>query len=275
MKKSFLKICGRRLPADWNRREPMTSPAGRNAITTEELVKVYAHSERPALDGLTLNVARGSIFGLLGPNGAGKTTAISILSTLLQPTAGRATVLGHDVVQQAEAVRRLIGFVPQDIALYPSMTARENLSYFAQILRIPARRVKERVGECLELVGLTDCADRRVATYSGGMKRRTNLAVGILHEPEILFLDEPTVGIDAQSRNLILNRLVELKIAGMTLFYTTHHMEEAQQLCDEVAIVDSGRVIAGGPPSQLVGDAADCENLEELFLLLTGKQLRD
>lgn len=253
----------------------MTSPAGRNAITTEELVKVYAHSERPALDGLTLNVARGSIFGLLGPNGAGKTTAISILSTLLQPTAGRATVLGHDVVQQAEAVRRLIGFVPQDIALYPSMTARENLSYFAQILRIPARRVKERVGECLELVGLTDCADRRVATYSGGMKRRTNLAVGILHEPEILFLDEPTVGIDAQSRNLILNRLVELKIAGMTLFYTTHHMEEAQQLCDEVAIVDSGRVIAGGPPSQLVGDAADCENLEELFLLLTGKQVRD
>jgi ABC-2 type transport system ATP-binding protein len=275
MKKSFLKICGRRLPADWNRREPMTPPAGRNAITTEELVKVYAHSERPALDGLTLNVARGSIFGLLGPNGAGKTTAISILSTLLQPTAGRATVLGHDVVQQAEAVRRLIGFVPQDIALYPSMTARENLSYFAQILRIPARRVKERVGECLELVGLTDCADRRVATYSGGMKRRTNLAVGILHEPEILFLDEPTVGIDAQSRNLILNRLVELKIAGMTLFYTTHHMEEAQQLCDEVAIVDSGRVIAGGPPSQLVGDAADCENLEELFLLLTGKQVRD
>lgn len=253
----------------------MIVSADKNAITTENLVKVYAHADRPALDGLNLNVARGMSFGLLGPNGAGKTTAISILSTLLQPTAGKATVLGYDVVKQAQAIRCLIGFVPQDIALYPSLTARENLCYFAHILRIPARRVNERVGECLELVGLTDCADRRVATYSGGMKRRTNLAVGILHEPEILFLDEPTVGIDAQSRNLILERLVELKIAGMTLFYTTHHMEEARQLCDEVAIVDAGRVIAGGAPSQLIGDAADCDNLEELFLSLTGKQVRD
>jgi ABC-2 type transport system ATP-binding protein len=253
----------------------MSVSADKNAISTENLVKVYVHADRPALDGLNLNVARGTSFGLLGPNGAGKTTAISILSTLLQPTAGKATVLGYDVVKQAKAIRCLIGFVPQDIALYPSLTAWENLRYFAQVLRIPMRRVKERVGECLELVGLTDCADRRVATYSGGMKRRTNLAVGILHEPEILFLDEPTVGIDAQSRNLILERLVQLKRAGMTLFYTTHHMEEARQLCDEVAIVDAGRVIAGGTPAQLVGDAAGCDNLEELFLSLTGKQVRD
>jgi ABC-2 type transport system ATP-binding protein len=253
----------------------MSVSAEKNAITTLNLVKVYGHGDRPALDGLNLNVTRGSSFGLLGPNGAGKTTAISILSTLLRPTTGTATVLGYDVVKQAKAIRCLIGFVPQDIALYPSLTARENLCYFAQVLRIPARRVNVRVGECLEMVGLSDCADRRVATYSGGMKRRTNLAVGILHEPEVLFLDEPTVGIDAQSRNLILERLVELQHAGMTLFYTTHHMEEARQLCDEVAIVDAGRVIAGGAPAQLVGDAADCSNLEELFLSLTGKQVRD
>ena len=244
-------------------------------LSIENLVKVYPDSEQPAVDGLSLTVARGSIFGLLGPNGAGKTTLISILCTLLRPTAGIVTVLGHDVVHQAAAVRRAIGLVPQEIALYPSLTARENLRYFARIQRIPSRRIEERVTECLELVGLLDCADRRIATYSGGMKRRANLAVGILHEPEMLFLDEPTVGIDAQSRNLILQRLAELNRAGMTLLYTTHYMEEAQQLCDEIAIVDAGRVIAQGAPTQLVADGLDCANLEELFLALTGKQLRD
>ncbi len=253
----------------------MTSPATESALSIEQLVKVYPHVARPALDGLTLNVARGSIFGLLGPNGAGKTTAISILCTLLRPTSGKVNVLGHDVVHQADEVRRSIGLVPQEIALYPSLTARENLRYFARILRIPGRRVEERVGECLELVGLMPCADQRIATYSGGMKRRANLAVGVLHEPEILFLDEPTVGIDAQSRNLIIERLIELKIAGMTLFYTTHYMEEAQQLCDEIAIVDSGKVIGQGTPAQLVNEAVDCDNLEDLFLSMTGKQLRD
>jgi ABC-2 type transport system ATP-binding protein len=253
----------------------MTHSATENAISIEQLVKLYPRADRPALDGLTLNVARGSIFGLLGPNGAGKTTAISILCTLLRPTSGKVTVFGHDVVDQADAVRRSIGLVPQDIALYQSLTARENLRYFARILRIPGRRIEERVGECLELVGLTACADQGITTYSGGMKRRANLAVGVLHEPEILFLDEPTVGIDAQSRNLIIERLTHLNRAGMTLFYTTHYMEEAQQICDEIAIVDSGKVMGQGAPNQLVDEAIDCENLEDLFLSMTGKQLRD
>lgn len=245
-------------------------------LSIENLVKVYpGSSQQPALAGLSLSVARGSIFGLLGPNGAGKTTTISILCTLLLPTSGTLTVLGHDIVRQADAVRRKIGLVPQEIALYPSLSARENLRYFARMLRVGRRRIEERVTECLELVGLLDCADRRVETYSGGMKRRANLAVGILHEPELLFLDEPTVGIDAQSRNLILERLAELNRAGMTLIYTTHYMEEAQQLCDEIAIIDAGKVIACGAPKQLVADAPDCENLEDLFLALTGKQLRD
>ncbi len=253
----------------------MTQTSTDSALLIENLVKIYPGSEQPALAGLNLKVARGSIFGLLGPNGAGKTTAISILCTLLRPTAGMAILLGQDVVRQADAVRRLIGLVPQEIALYPSLSARENLRYFARIQRIPRQRIEARLEECLELVGLLDCADRRIATYSGGMKRRANLAVGILHEPELLFLDEPTVGIDAQSRNLILDRIAELNRAGMTLLYTTHYMEEAQQLCDEIAIIDAGRVIAQGTPTQLVSDAADCENLEELFLKLTGKQLRD
>ena len=253
----------------------MTQSATNNVLTTENLVKFYPGADQPALDGLTLHVKRGSIFGLLGPNGAGKTTAISTLCTLLRPTSGTATVLGHDVVLQADAVRRSIGLVPQDIALYPSLTARENLRYFARILRVAGRRIEERVNECLELVGLLDRADRRIDTYSGGMKRRANLAVGILHQPEILFLDEPTVGIDAQSRNLILERLAELNRAGMTLLYTTHYMDEAQPLCDELAIVAAGKIIALGAPTQLVNDADDCGNLEDLFLALTGKQLRD
>jgi ABC-2 type transport system ATP-binding protein len=241
----------------------------------EGLVKVYPRADRAALDGLTLDVACGGVFGLLGPNGAGKTTAISILCALLRPTEGHATVLGLDVVRQAGAVRRAIGLVPQDIALYPSLTARENLRYFARILRVPSRRVEKRVVECLDLVGLSDCADQRVATYSGGMKRRANLAVGVLHEPKILFLDEPTVGIDVQSRNLILERLAALNRAGMTLVYTTHYMEEAQQLCDDIAIIDAGKVVARGAPTELLKGAGDCENLEDLFLALTGKTLRD
>lgn len=253
----------------------MTKSASKNVLSVENLVKVYPGADRPAVDGLTLTVERGTVFGLLGPNGAGKTTTISTLCTLLRPTSGMVTVLGQNVVRQPNVVRRSIGLVPQDIALYPSLTARENLRYFARILRVPGRRIDARVNACLDLVGLLDRADSRIDTYSGGMKRRANLAVGILHEPEVLFLDEPTVGIDAQSRNLILERLAELNRSGMTLIYTTHYMEEAQQLCDEIAIVDSGKVIARGVPSQLVAAADGCENLEDLFLALTGKQLRD
>ncbi len=253
----------------------MMHAADNPLLETEGLTKVYSGATRPALDGLDLRVETGSIFGLLGPNGAGKTTLISLLCTLLRPTSGQVRVLGRDVVKQANEVRRRIGLVPQDIALYPSLTARENLRYFARALRIPRSRIEARVRECLDLVGLLDCDNQRISTYSGGMKRRANLAVGILHEPEILFLDEPTVGIDAQSRNLILERLAELNQSGMSLLYTTHYMEEAQQLCDEIAVIDAGRVIAQGSPTGLIKGAADCENLEDLFLSLTGKQLRD
>lgn len=253
----------------------MTASATEIAISIRELVKIYPKTRNPAVDGLNLDVVKGSIFGLLGPNGAGKTTTLSILCTLLQATSGQAIILGHDVTTDGDAVRQQIGLVPQDIALYPKLTGRENMRYFARVLGLPNNQIEQRIGECLLLVGLNDCADRLVEKYSGGMKRRANLAVGILHRPAILFLDEPTVGIDAQSRNLILERLVQLKNGGMTIMYTTHYMEEAEQLCDKVAIIDSGRVIACGTPGQLIEAHAKCSNLEELFLVLTGKKLRD
>ncbi len=153
----------------------MTDPAADIILTTEDLVKIYPGSDKPAVAGLTLNINRGAIYGLLGPNGAGKTTTISILCTLLQPSSGTATILGHDVARQAGAVRRKIGLVPQDIALYGSLTARENLRYFARMLKVSGKMIENRVAECLELAELQDCADQRVSTYSGGMKRRANL----------------------------------------------------------------------------------------------------
>mgnify|MGYP001040308972 CR=1 FL=1 len=249
--------------------------ATEEVIRVERLTKVYPNSRQPAVDNLTLSVDRGTVFGLLGPNGAGKTTTLSILCTLLKPTSGRVTLLGYDVVAQASLLRRRIGLVPQEIALYPTLTLRENLTYFARILGVTRQRAAQRVSDCLDLVGLGDRAQRRIDTFSGGMKRRANLAVAILHEPDILFLDEPTVGIDAQSRHLIRQRLLELNAAGMTLVYTTHHMEEAQHFCRKIAIIDNGRMIATGVPDELISAAGTCRNLEELFLALTGKQLRD
>ncbi len=254
----------------------MTNQAtAKQAICVENLTKVYRGAQAPAVDKLSLNIPYGQIFGLLGPNGAGKTTLISVLCTLLRPTSGTATVCGLDVVRDAAAIRKLIGLVPQDIALYQTLTARENLRYFARMLRLEKARIEARVDACLDMVGLTSFADRRVDTFSGGMKRRVNLAVGVLHEPQLLFLDEPTVGIDAQSRNLIVDRLGELNRAGMTLVYTSHYMEEVQTLCSEVAVVDRGQVIAAGTPKTLIAAHEGCENLDQLFLALTGKQLRD
>ncbi|KPJ77868.1 MAG: hypothetical protein AMJ54_06100 [Deltaproteobacteria bacterium SG8_13] len=239
------------------------------------LVKVYPKSSLPALQDLNLVVGNGEIYGLLGPNGAGKTTAISIMTAGLLPTEGRVEIYGLDVVRHRSRVKQLIGLVPQDIALYPDLTARENLSYFGKLYGLSGSELADRIAETLELVGLTGKADQVVKTYSGGMKRRVNLAAGILHTPRLVFLDEPTVGIDAQSRNLILEKLSSLKSSGTTMIYTTHYMEEAQQLCTRAAVMDEGRVIEEGPPASLIQKHPDCGNLGDLFLKLTGKNLRD
>lgn len=244
-------------------------------LAASGLVKSYGKGCPPALDGLSLRVTTGEVYGLLGPNGAGKTTSIAIMSTLLRPDRGELSIAGIDALRQPSRVRGRIGLVPQEIALYPTLSGRENLRYFGRLQGLKGALLEERIKECLAFVGLDESADRRVETYSGGMKRRANLAVGIIHQPQLLFLDEPTVGIDAQSRNMILENLLRLREQGMTMVYTTHYMEEAQQLCTRVAIVDDGKKIAEGNAAQLLAEHPGCVNLEELFLQLTGRHLRD
>jgi ABC-2 type transport system ATP-binding protein len=227
------------------------------------------------VSGLDFTVRKGEIFGLLGPNGAGKTTAISIICTLLRPTSGTVTLCDHDVVSDPASVRSLFGLAPQEVALYPSLTTRENLRYFGRLYGLTRHTLSERIDYCLTLVGLSDNADTRVDTYSGGMKRRANLAAAILHAPRLLVLDEPTVGIDAQSRNMLLENLKRLRDSGMTILYTTHYMEEAQQLCSRVAVMDHGSIIATGVPHEMIDQIEGCSNLEDVFLHLTGTKLRD
>jgi len=243
-------------------------------LSARGLVKIYPGTSKPALTGIDISIKEGTVFGLLGPNGAGKTTAISIMSTLLRPTSGRVTVCGIDAALHPGRVRRLIGCVPQEIALYQNLTARENLRFFGRMYGLRGRALEEKISDSVHLVGLEESADQRVFTYSGGMKRRANLAAGILHGPKLLFLDEPTVGIDPQSRNLILERLAGLK-DRITMLYTTHYMEEAEQLCSYVAIIDMGAIIAEGAPAGLIDRFPGSRNLEDVFIRLTGKQLRD
>jgi ABC-2 type transport system ATP-binding protein len=243
-------------------------------IDTQHLVKVYRKGAKPALNGLTVSIREGEVFGLLGPNGAGKTTAISIMNTLLKPTSGSISVCGIDALRYPAQVRGLIGFVPQEIALYLNLTIRENLHFFGRIYGLQGKDLTRRISEFLELVGLEESAGQRVSACSGGMKRRANLAAGILHRPKLLFLDEPTVGIDPQSRNLILEKLLAMK-ERTTMVYTTHYMEEAESLCSQVAIMDAGQIIAEGSPEELISRPPGYVDLEALFLALTGKQLRD
>ena len=246
-----------------------------NALVVEKLSKRYHAAEPLAVDGLSLNIRKGEIFGLLGPNGAGKTTFISILSTLLQPSGGRVIMGDIDSVRFPRRARRQIGLVPQEIALYPELTAKENLSFFGKLQGLSGNALQEGIRIALNTVGLESHAQRRISTFSGGMKRRANLAAGIVHHPPVLLLDEPTVGIDAQSRRLIMQKLKELRAAGTTMVYTTHYMEEAQILCDRVAVMDKGRILTMGTPDELLADHSQCRDLGSLFLELTGKDLRD
>jgi ABC-2 type transport system ATP-binding protein len=219
-------------------------------VAVEGLVKRYG--DVVAVDGISFDIRQGEIFGLLGPNGAGKTTTINVLCTYTEPTAGQVAVVGHSVSAEPEAVKRAIGVVPQDIALYPDLNAVENLRFFGRMYDVPKAKMETRTGELLELVGLAEHARRPVEHYSGGMKRRLNLAVGLLSEPRFLMLDEPTVGVDPQSRNAIFENIQVLNRQGLTILYTTHYMEEAELLCHRVAIMDEGRIIALDTPQNLI-----------------------
>lgn len=223
----------------------------RSMIEINGLVKRYG--DRVAVNGVGFCVQEGEIFGLLGPNGAGKTTTISILATLLPPDGGQATIGGYDLVQETNRIKPLIGLVPQELALYPTLSAWDNLAFFGRIYGLRGMALKERIAAVLDLVGLRDRAGDAVRTFSGGMKRRLNIAAGLVHRPHVLFLDEPTVGVDPQSRNFIFEHIERLKAEGMTILYTTHYMEEAERLCDRVAIMDEGRILALDTTKRLIG----------------------
>jgi len=221
-----------------------------SVVVVQGLVKRYG--DVVAVDDISFEIQEREIFGLLGPNGAGKTTTINVLCTYTEPTAGQVAVGGHSVTAEPEAVKRTIGVVPQDIALYPDLNALENLRFFGRMYDVPKAKLEARIGELLELEGLEEHARRRVEHYSGGMKRRLNLAVGLLSEPRFLMLDEPTVGVDPQSRNAIFENIQALNRQGLTILYTTHYMEEAELLCHRVAIMDEGRIIALDSPQNLI-----------------------
>jgi len=244
-------------------------------IKISDLTKQYPNTDKPAVGGLNLNIYPGEIFGLLGPNGAGKTTTISMLCTHLKPNSGSIIINSKEVSTQQTAIRKEIGFVPQDIALYDKLTARENLHFFGNMFGMKGKALKDKINFWLKTFGLQEKSGKQIKTYSGGMKRRINLIAGLLHEPKILFLDEPTVGIDVQSKNIIIESLKEINKKGTTIIYTSHHMDEAEHFCSRIAIIDYGKIIAKGEPRKLIDDCEECENLESIFLKLTGRKLRD
>jgi len=225
-------------------------------VETHDLAKTFRRpdgSDLEAVKGIELEIHKGEIFSLLGPNGAGKTTTISMISGLLEPTRGDALIGGHSIIKQPLQAKRLIGVVPQEIALYPSLNARQNLEFFGKMYDLRGSELSSRVDEVLSFIELTDRQKDKVETFSGGMKRRLNVGVGLLHRPELVFMDEPTVGIDPQSRRRILDTVKQLRDEqGMTVLYTTHLMEEAQELSDRVGIIDHGEVIALGTQGDLI-----------------------
>lgn len=220
-------------------------------VEVNNLKKQYTPNHPPAVDGVSFHIRAGEIFSLLGPNGAGKTTTISMLAGLVKPTGGTAIIGGHNIATEPIAAKQAIGIIPQEIALYPTLSARQNLRFWGEMYGLSGKRLNNRVDEVLAQIGLTDRADDKIQTYSGGMKRRVNIGAGLLHKPRILFMDEPTVGIDPQSRRAILDMTKALNAEGMAVLYTTHYMEEAQELSQRIGIMDGGKLIALGTLDKL------------------------
>lgn len=221
-----------------------------NVLTADSLKKTFG--DLTAVDGVSFTIAEGETFGLLGPNGAGKTTSISMVCGLLQPDGGTVTVAGEQIRTTSTRGRSSIGLVPQDLAIYPDLTGEENLRFFGRLYGLTGEELDARIAEVLDVIGLTERKDDHTKEYSGGMKRRLNIGIGLLHQPRLLILDEPTVGVDPQSRNAILESVENLSAQGMAVLYTTHYMEEAERLCDRVAIIDEGKIQAEGTRRELV-----------------------
>ena len=229
-------------------------------IRIHDLSKKYCDAETHALHHFSLDIGSGEVFGILGPNGAGKTTLISILCGLMEPSSGKFTIDGLNFDDDEHDLKQIIGVVPQEYALYPTLIGKD---------------LKQKVSESLEFLGLLKFADKRIETFSGGMKRRINLIAGVLHQPKVLFLDEPTVGVDVQSRHAIMEYLERLHAAGTTIIYTSHHMTEAEHFCTRIAIVDRGQIFTEGSPAELIARTDQARDLEDVFIALTGKELRD
>lgn len=250
-------------------------PGAEPFVSVDGIVKRFGSVT--AVDGVSFEIERKEIFGLLGPNGAGKSTLIRILATVMSPDGGDASIGGFSIRRQPGRVRQIIGVCPQELALYEDLSAMQNLLFFGGMVGLGRKEAHERAREILELTTLTDRANSRVSTFSGGMKRRLNVGIALMGRPNLLFLDEPTVGIDPQSRTNIFETIERLNDEGMCVVYTTHYMEEADHLCDRLAIIDYGKLIALGTPAELkapYGDPASV-TLEEVFLNLTGRRLRE
>jgi ABC-2 type transport system ATP-binding protein len=247
----------------------------KSAIQIRDLTKVYKGNAKPAIDRISFDVFEGRIFGLLGPNGAGKTTMIRIMCGLLSPTSGEVTIGGFSLRHDLHHIKKIIGVVPQEIALYPTLTARENLDIFGGICGLKGRVLQYRLDKWLTVFGLEKSQHQQVVRYSGGMKRRLNLIAGLLHDPQILFLDEPTVGVDVQSKNVIIENLIEINRNGTTIVYTSHYLEEAENLCSHLSIIDEGKIIIQGTLNEIRSAYNSESSLEDIFLDLTGKDLRD
>lgn len=246
-------------------------------VKLEGLIKKY--DNKPVVDGLTLEIKEGEIFGLLGPNGAGKSTTMNMICSLLKPTAGNIELFGMDVKKDSKKIKPLIGYIPQDLAIYGNLKAWENVELFTSLYDVKGKDLKVAVDSALEFVELTDRRNSYAKTFSGGMKRRLNIACALGHKPKLLIFDEPTVGIDPQSRNFILERIKKANSDGTTVIYTSHYMEEIEAICTRIAIMDNGKIIAVGTKEELknlVRKSPDDDiSLEQVFLTLTGKTLRD
>lgn len=242
-------------------------------LHVSKVYKSYGNSKTPSLDGIDLSIERGEIVGIFGPNGAGKTTLISILCSILDPTLGKVTYYLNGEKTPRE-VRNSLGFVPQDFSFFPELTAKQNLDYFGSLYQIKKDELSAKIDELLQKVGLFHVKNKKVSTFSGGMKRRLNLIISLLNNPLILFLDEPTVGVDVQSKIAIMTLLQELNKQGTTIIYTSHHLKEAEEFCNQIILIDHGKIIACNTLSHLL-EKFEVKNLEDLILLLTGSILRD
>jgi ABC-2 type transport system ATP-binding protein len=241
-------------------------------IVIENLTKSF--EDVTAIDALNLKIEKGELFGLLGPNGAGKTTVVKVLCGLLDPTSGSVRIVGHDVRKETTMVKELIGVCPQDTAAYPFLSGRENVELFGNLHTMSKEKLKKNTDELLKKMSLSEDANRRLGKYSAGMKRRINLMIALVHDPQIAFLDEPTVAMDPQSRHAVWDLIRELERRNKTIILTTHYMEEAEELCNRVGIIDHGKLIALGTPTQLM-NRFQAKNLEEVFIELTGRNIRE